>query len=250
MPRAQPYLDARLASVYTAGNDMPDQSLRAWAGLITECSPVRSPDVLDVGAGTGIFAVALARLTAARRVIAVDASPAMLARATRHDKVRYLTADAAALPIAGARFDLALLSRVIHHVPDRSRAGAELKRVLRPGGAVVVRTTVRERLDSIVYEYWPELHALDAGRFPSESEIITDFTAAGLRATNVLSFSQPVQPSLQAWRDAVRRRPQSKFGQLTDVQFRSGLMRLDREIAAGGGAEAVSERYDVLIFAA
>jgi ubiquinone/menaquinone biosynthesis C-methylase UbiE len=228
---------------------MPEESLRAWTELISACSAARSPDVLDVGAGTGLFAVALARWSLASTVVAIDASPAMLAHADRHENVRYLTADAAALPLADARFDLAVLSRVIHHLPDRRRAGAELKRVLRPGGAAVVRTTVRERLDSIVYEYWPELRALDAGRFPSESEIITDFTAAGLQVTGVLSFGQPVQPSLRAWRVAVQRRPQSKFGQLTDAQFRSGLERLDVEIAAGASTGPVRERYDVLIFA-
>jgi ubiquinone/menaquinone biosynthesis C-methylase UbiE len=247
--RTQPYLDGRLASVYRAGNDMPGESLRAWAELIATCSPARSPDVLDVGAGTGMFAVALARWAAARTVIAVDASPAMLAHSEHHENVRYLTADAVALPFPGGRFDLALLSRVIHHLPDRRRTGAELMRVLRPGGAVVVRTTVRERLDSIVYEYWPQLRALDAGRFPSEAEIVTDFTAAGLRLTRALSFSQPVRLSLEAWRDAVEQRPQSKFGQLSDTQFRSGMRRLDAAIAAGC-ADPVSERYDVLIFRA
>jgi ubiquinone/menaquinone biosynthesis C-methylase UbiE len=229
---------------------MPEESLRAWAELIATCSPVLRPDVLDVGAGTGLFAVALARWAEARMVVAVDASPAMLAHADRHENVRYLTADAAALPLAGARIDLALLSRVIHHLPDRRRAGAELKRVLRSGGAVIVRTTVRERLDSIVYEYWPELRPLDAGRFPSESEIITDFSAAGLRVTGVLSFCQPVHAGLRAWRDAMQWRPQSKFRQLTDSQFRSGLDQLDKAIAAGVSADPVSERYDVLIFAA
>jgi hypothetical protein len=48
----------------------------------------------------------------------------------------------------------------------------------------------------------------------------------------------------------VQRRPQSKFGQLTGAQFRSGLERLDRAIAAAASADPVSERYDVLIFAA
>ena len=229
---------------------MPDDSLHAWAELIAASSPRRLPDVLDVGAGTGMFAVALARWARARTVVAVDASPAMLAHSVRHENVHYLLAEAAALPLAGARFDLALLSRVIHHLPDRRSTGAELKRVLRPGGTVVVRTTVRERLDSVVYEFWPELLALDAMRFPSETEIITDFTAAGLRAPRVLSFGQPVQPSLQVWRDAVQQHPQSKFDQLTDAQFRAGLERLDAAIAAGASADPVIERYDVLVFVA
>ncbi|HSR86107.1 MAG TPA: hypothetical protein VLM11_18170, partial [Streptosporangiaceae bacterium] len=48
---------------------------------------------------------------------------------------------------------------------------AELKRALRRGGVAVVRTTVRDRLDSRVYDYWPQLRALDASRFPSQGQI-------------------------------------------------------------------------------
>ncbi|MBO0822826.1 MAG: class I SAM-dependent methyltransferase [Actinobacteria bacterium] len=228
---------------------MPDESLRAWTELIAARSPVGRPDVLDVGAGTGMFAVAMARW-AATRVAAIDASPAMLVHAGNHQNVHYLVADATALPLADARFDLALLSRVIHHLRDRRCAAAELKRVLRPGGAVVVRTTVRERLDSVAYQYWPELRALDSDRFPSQDEITADFTAARLRPTEVLSFAQPVWPSLRAWRDSVRLRPQSKFANLDDTQFRAGLQRLDRAVATAAGSDPVRERYDVLVFAA
>lgn len=45
-------------------------------------------------------------------------------------------------------------------------------------------------------------------------------------------------------------RPQSKFGQLSDAQWHSGLARLDAVIAAGANAGPVIERYDVLIFVA
>lgn len=83
-------------------------------------------------------------------------------------------------------------------MPDRGSAGAELKRVLRPGGCVVVRTTVRERLDSIVYEYRPKLRALDARRFPSEAAIIAGLTVPGSAPPACCRSGQPVQPSLQA----------------------------------------------------
>ena len=222
---SQPYLDSRLAAVYHRGNEMPDSSVRAWAELIGSHSPVRSPAVLDVGTGTGMFALALARWRDASLVVAIDQSPLMLAKAagqSNHPRVRYLAGDAVALPVGDDRFDLVLLSRVIHHLSDLRRAAAELKRALRPGGVVVVRTTIREHLDSLVYEYWPELRRRDASRFPASGEIRADFAAVGLRPIDMQSFAQPVQPSLAAWRDALALRPQSKFSQINQAKFDAG----------------------------
>ena len=59
--KPQRYLDARLASVYHQANEMPGSSLHARADLIASFSPVVSPAALDLGAGTGMFAVGLAR---------------------------------------------------------------------------------------------------------------------------------------------------------------------------------------------
>ena len=246
----QPYLDSQLAGVYDRGNEMPDSSLRAWAELIGSFSPVPDPAVLDVGGGTGMLALSLIRWCGVRQVTVADLSAAMIRQAPRDPRARYVVADAAALPVRSAVFDLALLSRVVHHLPDRRQAAAGLKRALRPGGVVVIRTTVRERLDALVYEFWPELRPLDAARFPAQDEITADFAAAGLRLTAVRSFAQAVQPSLRAWRDAIELRPQSKFRQLTDAQFGAGLDRLSRAADAEARSAEVTERYDVLTFAA
>jgi hypothetical protein len=45
------YDDVRLATAYQAGNDMPEESLRAWVGLIRSFAPQPSPAVLEIGAG-------------------------------------------------------------------------------------------------------------------------------------------------------------------------------------------------------
>ncbi len=113
-----------------------------------------------------------------------------------------------------------------------------------------MRTTVRERLDGLVYDYWPRLHATDQERFPSTDMILADFEAAGLSTTAVDSFENPVHPSLRAYHDALASRPQSKFAALTPDEFASGLARLRRDADAGAQPHAVSERYDLLVFTA
>ena len=114
---------------------------------------------------------------------------------------------------------------------------------------VAVRTTVRERLDALVCDYWPRLLESDAARFPALAEVVAEFTGAGFVTLAVQSFAQPVQPSLRAHHDAMASRPQSKFGQLDADEFAAGLARLHRDAQCPVGAAEVQERYDVLAFA-
>ena len=92
--------------------------------------------VLDVGCGTGHLAGEL--LGAGHRVTAVDFLPEALA-AARSDApaVGLLRADAGRLPLAAGAFDAVTILDVLEHVDDVA-ALAELRRVLRPGGLLVL----------------------------------------------------------------------------------------------------------------
>jgi arsenite methyltransferase len=99
--------------------------------------------ILDVGCGPG-FAIAelVDQVGEAGSIAGVDRSPQMLAAAARrcagYPNVTLHEADAAALPLDDAAFDRALCVQVLEFVPDVAAALAELRRVLRPGGRVVV----------------------------------------------------------------------------------------------------------------
>jgi hypothetical protein len=64
--------------------------------------------------------------------------------------------------------------------------------VLRPKGVAFVRTTIRERLDALVYQYWPQLHAIEVHRFPSTEELVANFVSAGFALGSIGSLAQPV----------------------------------------------------------
>ncbi|WP_217195832.1 class I SAM-dependent methyltransferase [Streptomyces buecherae] len=246
--------DTRLAGAYHSGNAMPEASLRAWAEFVASFAPRPAPAWLDVGAGTGMFCAALDRYQRASRVVGVEPSPAMLRaarEATAGGRARLVAGTAERLPLADGAFDIALLSRVVHHLPDRPAAARELARVLRPAGVVVLRTTFRERLDALVYDYWPRLRATDGARFPGQAEVLADFAGAGLTARTVTSFAQPVAASLGEYATRLRDRPQSKFGHLSPAEFAAGLerMRADAVAHADEPARAVCERYDVAVLA-
>ena len=94
----------------------------------------------DLGCGTGQVSAALAPFVA--RVIAVDASAAMLQAAKRRlsgfDNVDLRRGDLEALPIDDERLDIATLMLVLHHVPEPEGALAEVARVLKPGGRIII----------------------------------------------------------------------------------------------------------------
>jgi SAM-dependent methyltransferase len=94
----------------------------------------------DLGCGTGAVASELAPFVA--RVVAVDESKAMLSAARRrlqpHDNVELRAGALESLPVDTAELDAALMSLVLHYVPEPPRALAEAHRALRPGGRLVV----------------------------------------------------------------------------------------------------------------
>ena len=96
--------------------------------------------VLDVGCGSGQWAVALARRGG--EVTGVDLSPAMVARAERHAAeagvaVRWHVGEAARVAGPDAAYDAVLARVVLQLVPDVPAALAEFRRVLRPGGRLL-----------------------------------------------------------------------------------------------------------------
>jgi ubiquinone/menaquinone biosynthesis C-methylase UbiE len=140
--------------------------------------------VADIGCGNGLYLAELAQRGHAGPVLGVDMSPGML-RAARQRAgdggssggPALLAADATALPLRDGAADLTLAMHMLYHVPEPGRAVAELRRVTRPGGRVIVglngddhlremRHVVTAALASVGHGPWPpidELVSLDRG---------------------------------------------------------------------------------------
>lgn len=94
---------------------------------------------VDVGCGTGTFAIALASQRPDARVIGVDGDPEILARARRKlgaDVVEWQEGLAQGLPLADQSTDVVTMSLVLHHLLPEEKRGAltEVRRILKPGG--------------------------------------------------------------------------------------------------------------------
>ena len=94
-------------------------------------------DVLETAAGTGVVTEALHRALPDATITATDLNPPMLEMARRRvlsTRVRFEEANAQQLPFANASFDLVVCQFGIMFFPDKVRANAEARRVLRDGG--------------------------------------------------------------------------------------------------------------------
>ncbi|MDQ3875638.1 MAG: class I SAM-dependent methyltransferase [Actinomycetota bacterium] len=140
--------------------------------------------VLDAGTGAGAVAFAIAPLV--REVVAVDVVPELLAEARRRavefPNVTLIEADIARLPPDLGSFDLACSVRTLHHVPRPELAVAELARVTRPGGRILVV----DHLAPVDPLAALELNRFERARDPSHTRTLADVDLRSLFEANGL----------------------------------------------------------------
>ena len=138
--------------------------------------------VLDVGAGTGAFAFAVA--PRAREVVAleVDGDVAARAKADAPENVEVVVGDGEHLPFDDFSFDVAATLRTLHHTHRPELLVAELTRVTKPGGTILVvdQLAPNEPLASI------ELSRFENARDPSTTRLLADVDMRGLFDSNNL----------------------------------------------------------------
>jgi len=130
-----------VADRYDLLNDALSMGMdRRWRKMVARAvGGMPGEFVLDLAAGTGTSTRAFARSGA--RCVACDFSLGMLtvgARKNRRPGLSFVAGDALALPFADRTFDVVTISFGLRNVTDTSQALAELLRVTRPGGRLVI----------------------------------------------------------------------------------------------------------------
>ncbi|HVM15411.1 MAG TPA: class I SAM-dependent methyltransferase [Egibacteraceae bacterium] len=113
---------------------------------------------LEIGSGTGFFLLNLAQAGVAAELHVTDISPGMVAVCRRNGRALGLAvhgsvADAEVLPYADGSFDLVVGHAVVHHLPDVAAGFSELRRVLVPGGRMVVAGEPTQLGDAIANQF-------------------------------------------------------------------------------------------------
>ena len=140
--------------------------------------------MLDIGTGTGHIPLLICERIPAARVIGIDLAERMLAIAERHraasqhrERIELRAADAKRLDFADASFETVCSNTILHHIPDPLPFLAEARRVLEPGGVLLIRDLYRPASSERVAEL-VALHAADTT--PYQTKLFADSLRAAL----------------------------------------------------------------------
>jgi SAM-dependent methyltransferase len=159
---------------------------------------------LDIGCGTGALGRVILDRAMPQAVLGIDPSEGFVAHA-RHlgsdGRASFQTGNAQALPVDDGSFDVAVAGLVINFVPDMSKAVAEMRRVLCPGGTAAAYVWDYAGEMQMMRQFWdaagaldPAARELDEGRrFPvcRPEPLAALFTDAGLRNIAVRAIDVP-----------------------------------------------------------
>ena len=173
---------ARTADRVAARQD--SRAARLAEGVRGFVRPRGDERALDVGTGAGALAFALAPLV--HEVVGLDPVRELLelARARSLPNTEFVEGDGTALPFPDGAFDLAGTHRTLHHVEQPERVVAELGRVTRAGGRVLV-------VDQLAPDDTTAaavLHEFETARDPSHMRLLTDAELGRLFAASGLSL--------------------------------------------------------------
>jgi demethylmenaquinone methyltransferase/2-methoxy-6-polyprenyl-1,4-benzoquinol methylase len=196
------------------------------------------PRLADIGGGTGNYALALKH--DGWEPVVIDRSTDMLAKATAKG-LETVEADAQQLPFEDASFDAAILISMLHHVPDRDRAIAEAKRIVRAGGRLVLLGFTREDSSSLwILDYFPSSRPWMDATHPTRAAFrealpdasMVEFQFEDMQDASLAALSADPERVLQA----AQRRQTSYFermGRDHPDELQAGLARLREDIDAG-----------------
>ena len=232
---------------FDAGRSLSPEALAVWR---TALQPhlAHADRVLDIGSGTGRFAVLLAEWFG---LVVIGVEPAVgmrtaAAQAARCPGVFYVGGRAEQLPVRAGLFGAALLSNVFHHIQDREACTEELRRVLAPGGRVLIRGAFAERLGEItLFDHFPEAKAI-CEQFPTLEETLDVFKGRGFALESVLPVVQQTCASLKELAARTRLRADTTLALMADEAFTARQAALEEAAASERTPTPVVDTLDLI----
>lgn len=152
--------------------------------------------MLDVGTGPGHILLLVVERFPDAEVVGLDLSPRMLEHAARRRagsphaaRIALELGDAKGLPFPDASFDVVFSNTILHHIPDPRTLLAEARRVLRPGGVLLIRDLYRPPTAARALEL-VALHAAD--ETPQQQELFRASLHAALTPEELRAMAREV----------------------------------------------------------
>ncbi|MDR7276341.1 class I SAM-dependent methyltransferase [Catenuloplanes atrovinosus] len=216
--------DSADAAAFEANRHLRDDDLATWRAAIGRyLRPQPGMRLLDLGCGTGSWARAFRDWWPGADVVAVEPAAAMRERAVFRP---VLAGSAEDIPLASGSVDAVWLSTVVHHIADLGAAAREIRRVLRPGAPVLIRSAFAGRHGAIsLFRWFPEAVAV-LDRYPSIAGVEAAFAGAGFATAGCEPVPQVSAPSLAEAVAGLRRAAHTPLQLISDDAYAAGLARM------------------------
>lgn len=214
---------------------------RIAAKLLDILKPFQASTIVDIGAGTGSYALHLAEY--GYHVLAVEPSTVMRRQAIAHPAVRWIDAKAEQLSLPSHSADVAIIILALHHFPDYSQALQEIHRVT-GDGRVVIFTYDPDLISSFwLTEYFPSFIADVQSTFLPMATLTAEIETVMDTAVNIVPFPLPHDLS-DSFAAVGWARPElylnhnirngiSSFAKLNEDDLAQGLSKLREDLEIG-----------------
>lgn len=238
-------------AVYARGRRMAPEARARWIERFAAHLPPRRPlSLVDLGSGVGRLTPALAEAFGGP-VFGVEPSRRMreiAGETASHPAVRYLKGEAAAMPLPDASADAVLMFLSFHHVPDRAAGAAEIARVLKPGGRLLIRSPFADRMTGGWWQsFFPRALEIEKQMFPTLAEVTGVFAAVGLTPLALESVTEVYAANETEAAEKLRLRAISTFEHMSEAEIEEGFARLDAHLARGADASPSTGQSDLLV---
>jgi SAM-dependent methyltransferase len=233
--------DVGMAARYGHGRRLRAADVDAW---MDAARPYLRGLVLDLGAGTGRFTRALGA-----NVVACEPSAAMRAVCRAECPGNPVVGGAAeAAPFRDGAFDAIWASQMVHHVTDLGAFAANVRRMLKPGGHLLLRGGFGPPDDLPYYRYFPAAWSDRTAMATLLTELTGALAAAGLPRVARRKVGQVLAESPRDFVERARSRSLSNLATLDDALFRSGVEAMERDAGEGRLPERITEHLDLIVF--
>lgn len=239
------------ASEYDKGRG--SENISFWINEITRIAGLEeNSTVLDLGCGTGSYAIKLRRKTSAK-VHGIDPSAEMIEVARGKDlsdEIMWHVGVAESLPFAPKTFDCVFASQVWHHIGNKQKAASECYRVLKRGAPSIIRTFSHEQLKRIeTFRFFPEILPSQLEAYPTIDEFKACFKKARFGSVDVRSYQLKRNFWPEQLMEVAEKRLWSMFKSISEKGLKAGLEKLQSYMNKHPGTPIGTEELDTLVIA-